>query len=591
MRSARYSDRIRPIKAINAFFHSTIVCFCLLLLVYPSDIAAQTEIQDQHGALMEKADSLLEQQRFNEAARIFQEATQRAVTSSEKVDAMIGDALARINAPDKVEARRLLLQAKDLTLSSDDLISSIDVLFLISVTQAESGDVTSAIETLSLAVDRAGQIEAGTNQALADFVHASLYLDLTDYHIELSEYSSAARMLDQAMPRLQSLNDPVLWTVYHYKRGVVATQLNQLELAKREIGEAIQNLEDITETDVQISILLAAIDLAERRSEQQSQELLIRKLQQYVSNVEERSGFAARPVMRLSEAFENDPRSAAFGLSRAFRRDDNFRAPTETLQLANTAARLDQFRNEAEIRSLYATVAALIAIAVLIAGFAISMALRRKQQSEFERYSLEMKATLAERMRIARELHDTLLQDFTATGLHIELAKSKIETDPKVAHEILENALIQSDEALRSARLSIIGARSDFGNDLSAAVSNIVDAFRLKSDINITLENNLNGPPIDTETCAEICRIVDEAISNAVTHAQAENIRVETFRAADLIKIFVNDDGMGFDPNSSLPGHYGLTGMRERAKLINALFSIDSSAGTGSVVRLEIRQS
>ncbi len=206
-----------------------------------------------------------------------------------------------------------------------------------------------------------------------------------------------------------------------------------------------------------------------------------------------------------------------------------------------------------------------------------------------------LNAVLAERSRIARELHDTLIQGFSGVTMQMQALSARLR--PSVERGTLEEIIQDAGRCLREARRSVGGLRSTPGedngkaNDLAAAVAQAARQLTETRDIRLTLQLDpgLHKIPVDVEY--NLLRIAQEAISNAVRHAGARTIEVAMNSTGTQLCLTVRDDGAGFqvsDHEPAQPGHYGLIGMRERAAQIHAALHLESSPGRGTTVRLEL---
>jgi len=207
--------------------------------------------------------------------------------------------------------------------------------------------------------------------------------------------------------------------------------------------------------------------------------------------------------------------------------------------------------------------------------------------------SREFKAQLAgrvdERLRVARELHDTLLQSFQAPLIFFQAARNMCRTRPEEAEQVLDKAINLAQEAVTEGREAIQSMRS------STEVTNeLADAFRqageeFASD-SVAFRVVVEGSPKNLHPIVrdEVYRIGNEAIRNAFRHGDPKTVEVEITYAAEL-RLRVRDDGKGIDAvflNDNRPGHYGISGMRERAKRIGATLSVRSTAGAGTEIDL-----
>jgi signal transduction histidine kinase len=198
---------------------------------------------------------------------------------------------------------------------------------------------------------------------------------------------------------------------------------------------------------------------------------------------------------------------------------------------------------------------------------------------------------LAERTRIARELHDTLLQSFQGLMLRFQVVNDLLPAGR--AKQELEQALDRADQAIVEGRQAVHDLRSsaEVTNDLAQAIRAVVDelasqdsaAFRLMVE---GAARELRPIPRD-----EIYRIAREALRNAFTHAKARQIEVEITYDPRMLRLRIRDDGGGIPAailEEGRSGHYGLPGMRERAKQIGANLTIWSGAETGCEIELSI---
>jgi signal transduction histidine kinase/ligand-binding sensor domain-containing protein len=204
----------------------------------------------------------------------------------------------------------------------------------------------------------------------------------------------------------------------------------------------------------------------------------------------------------------------------------------------------------------------------------------------------QFKAVLAERNRIAREIHDTLAQGFVAVSVQLELLGRKLSGPADGARELLDQTRLLVQDSLAEARRSIWDLRSqavereDFASKLSKMATQITarTAVKLRFEVNGTY-HALSGKIED-----ELLRIGQEAITNVVRHAEAKHIDIALSFDTKKVRMVVSDDGRGFVDHGaawSANGHYGLQGMRERAEQIGAELTVASTPGEGTQVRVE----
>ena len=232
---------------------------------------------------------------------------------------------------------------------------------------------------------------------------------------------------------------------------------------------------------------------------------------------------------------------------------------------------------------------ALVAVAIVAAILFIF-------HSRVLRVEREFRAVMAERNRIAREIHDTLAQGYVGISLQLEILGELLRnkrTDAAAAHLAVTQELVR--EGLDDARQSIWALRSqDAGEQtLPIRLRRLVEQAK-EDTLSTALEVHGAYRPLAAETEQEVLRIAQEAIQNVKRHAAANNMAVRLEYDERALAVAVSDNGKGFivKPEKSAGamagGHYGLTGMRERATLIQGSIEIASQPGHGTTVRLHV---
>jgi signal transduction histidine kinase/ligand-binding sensor domain-containing protein len=228
-------------------------------------------------------------------------------------------------------------------------------------------------------------------------------------------------------------------------------------------------------------------------------------------------------------------------------------------------------------------------LALLWAGYQLRV---RQLRHEFE---VTLDARVGERTRIARELHDTLLQSFQGLLLRFQTVFQLLPERPIEAKEKLRGAIEQAADAITEGRDALQGLRDSTvqGNDLALAISTLgeelaTDSTVHRSGFRVAVEGeSRNLHPIVRD---EIYRIAVEALRNAFRHAQAHQVEVEIRYDKEQFRLRVRDDGHGIDTavlsGHGTEGHYGLHGMRERAKLIGGKLEVWSEVGAGTELEL-----
>jgi signal transduction histidine kinase len=192
---------------------------------------------------------------------------------------------------------------------------------------------------------------------------------------------------------------------------------------------------------------------------------------------------------------------------------------------------------------------------------------------------------LAERSRIARELHDTLIQGFSGVTMEMQALCARLSSpeERRTLQEIVQDAA----RSLREARRSVAGLRGGPGaqSGLGSAIAQAARQITEAKDIQLKLDMEQNSRELPAEIEYNLLRIAQEAVSNSVKHSGARMIEVSLQSTAALLSLAIKDDGSGFG-GTATAGHYGLIGMRERATHIGAGFQIDSESGRGTTVRV-----
>ncbi len=227
-----------------------------------------------------------------------------------------------------------------------------------------------------------------------------------------------------------------------------------------------------------------------------------------------------------------------------------------------------------------------------LAGFvAIARDMTERRETERVRLHKEKESTLlAERNRMAQELHDSLAQGFTVIKLHIELAEEALEeTPPDIADATLHlgRAREYSRVSQSEARRSIRELRSPLLDSVSLSQALRQLASAMSDGVKVSFDCQGEPENIPMLIKNDIYRIGQEAITNAVRHAQASKVQVLLNAEGDQVELDVADDGRGFDKNTYQAG-FGITGMKERAHRIGAELLVDSSVGRGTTLSLKV---
>ncbi len=232
-------------------------------------------------------------------------------------------------------------------------------------------------------------------------------------------------------------------------------------------------------------------------------------------------------------------------------------------------------------------------------GLALGLAMLAYASYRWRLRQVELRydAVLAERGRIAREIHDTLAQSLVGISVQLELVNRLLASSVDSARAQLDAARSLVRESIAEARSSIWDLRSQAAatEDFATRIARMAAAAAENSAPKIRVNSKVSGiyRPLPPKTEAELLRIAQEAVANAVRHAKPERIAIEIRFGARDLEMTIEDDGSGFDglphPQSSGPeGHFGLAGMRERAAEIGGTLTIDSAPGKGTRVTASV---
>jgi signal transduction histidine kinase len=212
-------------------------------------------------------------------------------------------------------------------------------------------------------------------------------------------------------------------------------------------------------------------------------------------------------------------------------------------------------------------------------------------QLRVRRMKAQFDAVLVERTRIAREIHDNLAQELLGISVQLEVVARTMPPGAEVAKSHLDRVRLLIRHGIAEARRYVWDLRSQAldNSDLPTALKET--AQRLTAERNVEAQVQVGGVfrqlprPVEDN----LLRIAQEAINNALAHANPEHVVVNLTFDINRVQLSVRDDGRGFDPAVvNQNGHFGLVGMRERAQRIGGTFKIVSSAETGTEVLIEV---
>jgi signal transduction histidine kinase len=235
------------------------------------------------------------------------------------------------------------------------------------------------------------------------------------------------------------------------------------------------------------------------------------------------------------------------------------------------------------------------ALCVIVLLFLLWVAYQLRVRQLARQFNKTLDVRVSERMRIARDLHDTLLQSFQGLLLRFQSVAKVLPDKPQEARQRLDLALDQAAAAITEGRNAVQGLRSSAfeSNDLANAISAIAEELtkNTAADESPMIDLEVEGSPRRLKPVVrdEAYRIAGEALRNAFRHSQARQITVEIRYDKRQFRLRVRDDGTGIDENTMQrqpSGHFGLPGMRERAEIVSGRLDVWSKLDSGTQVEL-----
>jgi signal transduction histidine kinase len=198
---------------------------------------------------------------------------------------------------------------------------------------------------------------------------------------------------------------------------------------------------------------------------------------------------------------------------------------------------------------------------------------------------LKRAALHEDRERIARDLHDSIIQDLFAVGLGLQSSTARLEEDPAGVRIQLDGAIDKLDDTIASLRRFIfdlrppVWARPSLQHEIDRLLSELAEPH----DIEIGFDFDLPDDVPDPDVVDDLLAIVKESVSNALRHAGGTTVDVRVALENDRVRVSVSDDGAGFDTDANSDG-FGLANMSERIDRVDGSMFIDSVPGRGTIV-------
>jgi len=236
-----------------------------------------------------------------------------------------------------------------------------------------------------------------------------------------------------------------------------------------------------------------------------------------------------------------------------------------------------------------------IALGLLITEFSVARrrATQALKESQIEINAVNerlMKAQEEERSRIARELHDGIVQQMTTVNLLLGTARRQVPLDSrgKATIDEAQEILIGMGSALRHLSHELDPALLKEAG-LPRALTSYCEEFSRTRGIPVSCEADSGVDGLPAATALALYRVAQEALGNSAKHSKAKQVRVGLMRANEVVRLIVSDDGVGFAPARSRDSAgMGIVNMRERVRHLNGRFVVESEPGRGTTVRAEV---
>ncbi len=238
------------------------------------------------------------------------------------------------------------------------------------------------------------------------------------------------------------------------------------------------------------------------------------------------------------------------------------------------------------------------ALLVIAAAALLWEAYRLRVAHIARQFNRTLDARVSERTRIARDLHDTLLQSLQGLLLRFQSAMNLLPSRPEEAKDRLEKALDQAEAAITEGRNAVQGLRAsattinDLANGIAAIGVELTTASSVVDPPTVDIAVEGVSRDLNPMVREEAYRITGEALRNAVKHAHARRVTVTIHYEPRQLRLVIRDDGKGIDAQTihrqQPTGHFGLPGMRERAAIVRGQLEVRSSLGSGTEIELRV---
>jgi signal transduction histidine kinase len=204
-----------------------------------------------------------------------------------------------------------------------------------------------------------------------------------------------------------------------------------------------------------------------------------------------------------------------------------------------------------------------------------------------------LSASLRERERIGHDLHDGAIQSLYAVQLGLTRTAGAVESTLPQAAQVLHETRVRLDEVIAELRQFILKQEAQDKIVAPPKLADVLRSMMAKLQATTSAELKLEADPLASDSLSlsqtvQLTQIARSAIANALRHAEAGSVRVNLARENDGVLLAIEDDGKGFDPSKVPASTVGLSAMRRRAEDAGAVFSLDSSPGRGTRIRVRL---
>jgi ligand-binding sensor domain-containing protein/signal transduction histidine kinase len=228
-----------------------------------------------------------------------------------------------------------------------------------------------------------------------------------------------------------------------------------------------------------------------------------------------------------------------------------------------------------------------IALCALVGAGVSALAYRVRMKQVHERY----KAVLAERSRLAREMHDTLIQGCASVSAMLEAASTCEPDDSETRQHMIDFANTQIRSTMDEARQAVWNLRKgeQAPSGLVTCLSQMAERLSREYGLRVDCSSSGTPFPVGQQETHELTMVAREAILNAILHGHPDTVGAQVCFSADALEMILSDDGQGFNPQAATwDGHYGLQGMRERVHRLGGSLTIDSAPQQGTRIHIAI---